>query len=329
MKLNLKLTVVASLLLISPITFAQTATTTSIADTVTITNIAPKADDSVKKPVKKVKIVRKKSIATKVEVAPTEIEMISENNIVEEKVATVESYDYSNVNVVPQFVLVEEKNKWGFKAMIPKLMLNALDRQGNPYPLQNFVYNNGHNLTLIQMNTDLSSTYERELSTNNTFESLIAKDTCQAFFVKYKLKGNSDFKINKFFLNSEGTIENSLPSTCKITTKDERDSTEYSAKGYISDISFTKAVSDHTQNLEFILHLVKNGKDYFGQELKAYVVTDNFENIYLPVIIPHRKGPYFGTTLITNPPKSGRYNVVVPFYIDEGKQIVRVTRTVY
>ena len=350
MKSNFKLTVVASLLCMSTMSFAQTATDTPVTNPVAnptpvttnalvanITGTDNKADPKCKcdeaKPVKKVapvkkKVVAKKTVKKPIKAVPQEINMVSQNNIVEEKKPFVEYYDYKDMRVVPRLLPPEEKKGWGSHKVTPKFVLTAVDTQGNPYPVENFVYTNGANLTVIQMNTDLSQTNESELATDTTFDPLFVKDNCQAIFVKYRLKGNSDFRINSFFLNNEGLVEDSLPPSCTVTKKDERDSTDYSAKGYISDVSFTKPVSLHTNQFEFILHLVKNGKDYFGQNIKGYVVSDNFDDIYLPMIVPHRKGPYFGTTFITVPPKPGLYNVVIPFEVDEGKQIVRVARTV-
>lgn len=349
MKLNLKLTVLASLLFMSTVSFAQTNTDTISATTSPLANPPPtatnslvanvtgkesktdpkcKCDEVVKKPVVKKKVVHKRVVKKPAKIIAKEINMVSQNNIIEEKPPVVEYYDYNNMRIVPQIVLTEEKKSWGSNKVSPKLVFNAIDRQGNPYPIENFVYTNGASLTIIQMNTDLSKTNETEISTNTIFDPLFIKGNCQAFFVKYKLKGNSNYTINNFFLNNEGGIEESLAPSCKVTKKDERDSTDYSSKRYISDVSFAKAYSVHTQNLEFMMHLVKNGKDYFGQNLKGYVVSDNFKDIYLPMIVPHRKGPYFGTTFVTTPPKPGLYNVVIPFDVEEGKQIVRVTRTV-
>ena len=349
MKPNLKLTVVASLLFMSTVSFAQTATpsatTSPVASPAPVTTNALvanitgtegkadpkcKCDEVVKKPVAvvKKKVTSKKVVRKPVKVVPKEINMVSQNNIVEEKPVVIEYYDYKDVRIVPRLLPVEEKKGWGSPKVVPKLVFTAVDNQGNPYPVENFVYTNGANLTVIQMNTDLSAAGETEVTTDTTFDPLFIKNKCQAIFVKYTLKGNKDYKINSFFLNNEGALEDSLPPSCEVTKKDERDSTDYSAKGYISDVSFTKPYSLHTQQLEFMLHLVKNGKDYFGQNLKGYVVSDNFNDIYLPMIVPHRKGPYFGTTFVTVPPKPGLYNVVIPFDVDEGKQIVRVSRTV-
>jgi hypothetical protein len=348
MKPNLKLTVVASLLLMSTVTFAQTATDTPVVTPVAksapvttnalVANITGteakaepkcKCDEVVKKPVVvKKKVVHKKVVKKPVKVIPQEINMVSQNNIVEEKPTVVEYYSYKDMRVVPQILPLEEKKGWGSRNATPKLVFNAVDEQGNPYPNENFISKNGANLTVIQMNTDLSKVTETELSTGTVFDPLFEKNNCQAIFLKYQLKGNTEYTGTRFFLNNEGQIENTLPPSCKVTTKDERDSTDYSSKGYISDVSFTKIVSVHTQELEFILHLVKNGKDYFGQNIKGYVVSNNFDDIYLPRIVPHRKGPYFGTTFIASPPKPGVYNVVIPFDVDEGKQLVRVTRTV-
>lgn len=348
MKPNFKLTVLASLLFMSTVSFAQTTTDTISAATSTIASPPPttnsivanitgteakttpkcKCDEVVKKPVVKKKLIHKHVVKKPAKVIAKEINMVSQNNIIEENSPVIEHYDYDSMRIVPQLVTIEDKRVWGSNKVIPKLVFNAIDKQGNLYPIENFVHTNGANLTVIQMNTDLSKTNETDIYSGTVFDPLFIKNNCQAIFIKYKLKGNSDFKINSFFLNNEGSLEDSLPPSCTVTKKYERDSADYSSKGYISDVSFTKSYSIHTQNLEFIMHLVKNGKDYFGQNLKGYVVSDNFKDIYLPMIVPHIKGPYFGTTFLTTPPKPGLYNVVIPFDVEEGKQIVRVTRTV-
>lgn len=327
---NLKKTAIASIILISGAVFAQTevakpltpasAPVSAVKETSVVEVVTPK-------PVVK-KIVKRKPVIKKVAPVP-EINIISQNNIVPEPVYIApipEYYSYSDIVVSPQFI--KQGNGGWFKKESFKLVLNAKDLQGNNYPSENFVQTEGNIFKVVQISTDLKSSSQVNLNYNQVYEPLTPKEGCQVFFIQYKLKGNLNYKIDHFFLNDDGTVSSLLPAKCTLSKKEERDSIEYTARNYIADISFTTQTSLSSKPFEFNMHLVRQGKDLFGNNLKAYIIDKNFDNIYFPEITPHRKGPYFGTHFSHPALKSGSYNIVLSYDVEEGAEVTTVLRTV-
>lgn len=331
MTFNLKKITIASIILISGTAFAQTESLKQTSTTSVAFPVAASENTSaiVPSPVKVVKkVVKKKYLVKKVQ-RPEEINIISQNNILPEPIYIApvpEYYSYNDIVVSPQFI--KQGNGGWFRKESFNLVLNVKDLQGNHYPFENFVINDGNVFKVVQVATDLKSSSQVSLNPSQVYEPLTLKSGCQAFYIQYKLKGNSEYKIENFFSNNDGVASSVLPPNCALSTKEERDSTDYNAKNYITDISFTTPNTTSVKPFEFNMHLVKQGKDLFGNNLKAYIISKNFDRIYFPEIKPHRKGPYFGTHFSHPPLKSGLYNVILSYNLEEEAEITTLPRTV-
>ena len=211
-----------------------------------------------------------------------------------------------------------------------QLVFKAKDTEGNEYDNDILVPINGHFLKVVNINTNLSQVKENYLNLTQIYEPKIIKDTCKAIFVQYQLKGHNSSRVDRFYINNNGLLTNVFPAGCKLKPVDAQDVTQYNNDDTITNISWKRPLDYDNKNFEFNLNAVNSGRDVFNNNMRSYIVEQNFTNIYFPEQLPNKNGPYLGTQFSHPPIPKGMYNVLIQYKDKkDNDQLLKVARPIY
>lgn len=254
-----------------------------------------------KKPIKKVKKAKPAELSvesTKVLVSTTQ--EIPSNISLEEVGKFLSPIKDSDISV--QVVDTSDK----------KLTYNLIDnRSGSPIKaglLQNPMI---QGLAVDSDLTNLKYTSNIYDANSANYISLNGVGDCQAAYLTYQLKGQSDVSTKTVFLDRLSNSLGSEKPSCKFANLDANETTFYTKSGYIINAGFDKKKSSNGQ-IGVTIHMSKDGRPFSSHDTVVYAISKDFKTA-IPLTVKHdSRGTFFGSSVEKSVNK-GTYYIVIGF----------------
>lgn len=199
-------------------------------------------------------------------------------------------------------------------------------RTGKPLETYNL---SDKNIYGLAVKTDLSNA---QFSKNTFTEGaghgvdLTEDGTCQALFVKYQLKTQTEPTVVTKFLDDKGNLVDQNPNQCEANKIDTKDTTFYTKNNNIVNIGFNqKSLSNNT--LGMIVHFNREGREFFPAKTFSFAIPSDFSKFYTLNAKQDNRSAFFGVNFSQAVP-SGSYYVLVGFEQDNKFEWIRTGTSV-
>lgn len=145
------------------------------------------------------------------------------------------------------------------------------------------------------------------------------KGKCEAFYVRYQLRGDSDVTTRALILGRESESVPVMPSNCKTIDEDFLDTVSFTKSAYTAGFNWNGSAFYTNKLVKYTTFFTKEGIETFPDNIQSYAVSRDFSHFYRMNQKLDNRGPFYGVQFSQNIEYPGVYLFVTLFNDEHGK----------